>query len=158
MLPADRDVSLWPPRHTEDVRDGWHRRPWRKAETLTTLDLEAGLPYSRFGVAAEVATARDSRPEGRVGKALHSCPAPRVGDHVLVEAKLAAGANDPANLRESTLLVGNGAKNERRNRCVERLIDCGELTGDPLDHLDLDRRLGGCLNRCLAQHRLRLDR
>ena len=121
------------------------------------LDLEADLLDRCFDVAAEVAASRDVWPEGRDGEALQACPSRRVGDEVLVEAKLIAGANHPAKLREGALLVGDRAEDQRGDPGVERLIGGGELADDFLDHLDLNRRLGGCLDRRFAPQRLRLD-
>ena len=77
---------------------------------------------------------------------------------MLVEAQPAAGSDDPANLRQGALLVGDRAEDQRRDRGVEGLIGGGERAGNPVDYLDLDRRLGGRLDRRLAQQRLRLDR
>lgn len=42
-----------------------------------------------------------------------------MGDDVLVEAQLAAGANDTGQLRKRSLLVGHGAEHERGDSRVE---------------------------------------
>jgi hypothetical protein len=140
------------------VGNRWHRWAGRKGNPPAAFNLKAGPLDGCASVATEVAATGDARPERRVGEALQACPSRRVRDNVLVEAKLATGANHPSKLREGTLLVGDRAEDKRSDPGVEGLIGGGELAGNSLDNLDLDCRLGGRLDRRLAQHRLRLDR
>ena len=139
------------------MRDRWHERSGGEAEAAARLDVEAGLLDRRLGVAGEMAAARDVWPEGRVGQALDAAAERVVGDHVLVEAQLATGADHATQLGEGLLLVGDRAEDERGDPGVEGCVPGGDPGCHAVDHLDGDGGLGGRLERRLAQHRLGLD-
>ncbi len=77
---------------------------------------------------------------------------------VLVEAQLAARADQAEELGECGALVGHAAENERGHAGVERCVARGEPIRDAVDHLDRYRRAGGRFTGSLAQVGLRLDR
>ena len=92
-------------------------------DPLACLDLEPAAVDRRGGVAGRVAAAGDPRPEAAVVDRLEKeALGLAVGDHVLVEAQLAARADDPAKLRERLVLVGDRAEDEAGDGRVDALV------------------------------------
>src|SRR3954449_13228401 len=102
-MPGSRPAPALPralrtARATEDVRDAeLARREW---EAAASLHDEAGAVDRRARVARQVTAPGQVRIERLVEEALHLAPALAVGDHVLVEAQLAAGLDLAVQLGE----------------------------------------------------------
>ncbi len=75
---------------------------------------------------------------------------------MLVEAQLAVGAEDPTDLVQRGLLVGDGAEDERGDAAIERRIGEGQRVGRRVDDLDWDCRVGCGSARDPAEVRLGL--
>lgn len=102
------------------MRIGREERRGAEWEALARLDYEPSLLDPSGRVARKVATARDVRPEGSVGKPLKTRLPLGVRDDVLIEAQLTTGSNDAEQLRERRLLVGHGTEHKRRNPSIKR--------------------------------------
>src|SRR6266508_1370817 len=138
------------PSDTEDVRRG--NRPALEGKAPAALHGESGRADGRFGVAGGVAAASDSRVDVPVVGALPDRSGARVaGTHVLVEAKLAAGAQDAAQLGQRARLVGDAAQHERRDGGVEALVRERTPVSDGVDNGHEDRRAAGGRLDALAQ-------
>jgi hypothetical protein len=74
------------------------------------------------------------RPKRRVGEALEPCHAGRIGDDVLVEAQVTAGADDAKTFGERGLWVGHGAQHERNDPGVEGSRLARETITNSIDH------------------------
>ena len=74
--------------------DRRHRRAWRELKSLAALDLEASVLDLGPGVPCQMTAASHVRPERGVGEPLEPRPQRRLGDYVLIEAKLATRAGD----------------------------------------------------------------
>src|SRR4029453_2642038 len=77
----------------------------------------------------------DAGPEDSVGDALEPRRCGAVGDHVLVEAQVAAGTDDSAELVEGALLAGEGAQHTGRDTGIEGPLVGRQPTGHAVDHL-----------------------
>ena len=70
-----------------------------------------------------------------------------VGDDVLVELELSAGAKDAAQIGEHAVLVGDRAEHEAGNGGVDALVGERQPIGDAGQYPDRDRCRGGGLGR-----------
>jgi hypothetical protein len=128
----------------------------REAEPAAPLESEDAAD-SRLRAALDVAAAHQARPD-EVGSPLVAGEDSVATAHVLVEAQLAAGTQDPAEFGERRLHVGYRAQQPGDDDRVELPVGGGQVPGGAVDHPDRDGRGRGRLGRAVAQVRLRLDR
>jgi hypothetical protein len=79
------------------------------------------------------------------------------GDHVLVETKLAAGAQHAADLGQCDSLVRHRAQDERHDRSVKLAVYSGQRLGGAGHHRNRHRSVLGCALGQPEQARLGLD-
>jgi hypothetical protein len=80
-----------------------------------------------------------------------------VGDDVLVEAQLAAGADDAVKLGECVVLVGDRAEDEAGDGSVDARVLERQPVGGATDDSDWDGGAGGGTRGLGAESRLGLD-
>jgi hypothetical protein len=142
----------------DDVRrDGSRDEAGHETESSFRDDVEAGTFDRREGVAAGVTASAAEGPED-VDGALQARKTRRLGANVFVEAQLAAGSDDAAELGEGTVLVGDGAEDERRDAGVEHCIASWKCVGDTVDDFDREVDSSRGSRRELAQERFGFDR
>src|SRR5215469_10320444 len=141
----------------EDVRGARHRQPRvGEAQPVKPFGPEARPLDLRGGIAAEVVSAADPRPECGVEGALDP-PQPWRGRlDVLEEPQLPAGPDDPAQLAQGRRLIGDRAQHQRGHARVEVGVGRREPVGRAVGDLDRDGRPGCCVGRDPAQVRVRL--
>lgn len=102
----------------QDVGVGRDEPQRRVAEAVELFDVEAGRADRRGGVPVGVTAAAHAGPQWRDG-VLRKAEQRVGGAHVLEEAQLATGAQDPADLRQRPCGIGHRAQHERGHRGVE---------------------------------------
>ncbi len=135
----------------------WKERHRTVGKPLARLNLKPRVLDSGCCVARQMAAARQTGPEGRVGESLKARLPPGVRDHMLVEAQLAAWTDHAVKLRERRVLVGHGASTSATTPASKRLCLAWEAVGDAMRNGDRDRRLGSSALRAFAQVALWLD-
>src|SRR5262245_49218728 len=111
-----------PARTAQDMRDCREERGRLEVDVLAPLHLQAGALDGAGGVPREMAAAGDARPEDRIQQPLQPGHARLPGHHVLIEAELATGAEDPDRLRQHLLLVGDRAEHQGHHNRVEGAV------------------------------------
>jgi hypothetical protein len=101
------------------MRRARHDRRRAERKPVNRLDLEAGSLDRRLRVSPHVTAPGQVGPEGRVRNALKTSGATMLGDDMLVEAQLAAGAQDAAQFGDRSLLIIHGAEHQRRYGSIE---------------------------------------
>jgi hypothetical protein len=126
-------------------------------EVLDALDRETRVPDRLLCVACDVAAAAELRPD-RLNRHLRRRVQAPVGSHVLEEAQLAGGTDDPHELAERRLLVVDRAQYERGDGSVELAVGRGQRLGEAGQDPHGAPRFGGSSVSALEQILLRLDR
>lgn len=104
--------ALFSARRSEDVGDRRQEPAGPERDALKVLQLEARVANCRAGVASTVAAAGEVRVESGVQRPLNTRRTRAIGDDVLIEAKLAAGAKHPGDLAQRRLLVCDRAQHK----------------------------------------------
>jgi hypothetical protein len=140
------------------VRDGGLDARGGEHDAVAGLDAEPGSLDGRAGVAGGVAASGDLRPQSAVVDCLEEQASGLAArDDVLVEAQLALGAQDAAELAKCFGLIGNAAEDEAHDCRVELAVREGQVLGEARGDRDRHSGFGG-LGRCEgSQRRLRLD-
>lgn len=104
-----------------------------------------------------MAAAGHPRPEGGICQSLHATGKRTVRGDVLIEPQLASRPDNPAQLRQGSLLIGNCAENQRDDAGVELGIAGRQVIGDPAHNSDGNRRPRRGKRRRVTQSHFRLN-